>query len=117
MDAPCLPPSQWIELHNDRASVFPRISIHRAGEDAIECIASREIRVEEVVILSGNIRLPGMLMLPPGKGPFPVVVWNHGSGPVTADAPWDMFHSVRMVEKLGVAVLNYDKRGFWPCER
>src|ERR1051326_264532 len=28
---------------------------------------------------SGNLKLPGWLYRPPGNGPFPAVIWNHGS--------------------------------------
>src|SRR5437588_9428776 len=28
---------------------------------------------------SGRLKLPGFLYRPPGNGPFPAVMWNHGS--------------------------------------
>jgi carboxymethylenebutenolidase len=38
-----------------------------------------------VEIPSGNLRLKAFLWMPEGKGPFPVVLFNHGSGGATAD--------------------------------
>lgn len=111
VDSPCLPPNRWIEFHGKPGDEFPRLELHRKGGAPVEYAATHEIRVDEIVVENGDIKLPGMILLPPGKGPFPVVIWNHGSGPVCADAAWDMFHAIRMVEELDVAVINYDKRG------
>ena len=38
-----------------------------------------------VVIPSGNLRLKAFLWMPEGPGPFPVVLFNHGSGGATPD--------------------------------
>ena len=61
-----------------------------------------------VTFTNGNVTLHGTLLLPAGEGPFPAVVFLHGSGPATragarpyADAFADM----------GVASLIFDKRG------
>src|SRR5215813_6030539 len=35
---------------------------------------------ETVVVQSGNLRLRGLLWWPTGRGPFPAVLFNHGSG-------------------------------------
>ncbi len=45
---------------------------------------------------------------PPGSGPFPAVVFGHGSGPKTIQS-YERF-ARRMVDN-GVAMLRYDKRG------
>ena len=34
---------------------------------------------KRVTYTSGQYRLPGYLYQPPGEGPFPAVIWNHGS--------------------------------------
>lgn len=34
---------------------------------------------ERVEYPSGKLKLPGLLYRPAGKGPFPAVIWNHGS--------------------------------------
>jgi uncharacterized protein len=67
-----------------------------------------------VTVGSGEWILPGTLSMPKGKGPFPVVILVHGSGPndrdetIMANKPfrdlaWGM-------ASKGVAVLRYDKR-------
>lgn len=35
---------------------------------------------EVVKFPSGTLQLSGYLYVPPGNGPFPAIVWNHGSG-------------------------------------
>lgn len=62
----------------------------------------------EVTIRNGDIRLAGTLVLPPGPGPHPAIVYVQGSGPETRRIP-------RYVGDLlayrGIAVLVTDKRG------
>jgi uncharacterized protein len=53
--------------------------------------------------------LAGTLFLPKGPGPFPAVVYVHGSGEAarwTWDVPW-----VRTTVGAGIAFFSYDKRG------
>jgi len=38
------------------------------------------IKVHDVSFTSGGKRVEGMLLVPPGKGPFPAVLYLHGSG-------------------------------------
>jgi dienelactone hydrolase len=58
--------------------------------------------------------LPGTLTLPAGKGPFPAIVFVHGSGPEDRD---ETIGATRMFADLaaglaahGIATLRYDKR-------
>ena len=53
--------------------------------------------------------LDGTLLLPPGDGPFPAIVWTHGSGRITREDPIYRSLAVWLVEH-GVAALLYDKR-------
>lgn len=46
--------------------------------------------------------------LPTGRGPFPAVVFGHGSGRTTKD---ELASLVPFLTREGVAVLRYDKRG------
>lgn len=62
----------------------------------------------------GRSTLPGTLLLPQGKGPFPAVVFVHGSGPNDRD---ESVGGVRVFADLaqdladhGIASLRYDKR-------
>ncbi|MDH3711782.1 MAG: alpha/beta hydrolase [Cyclobacteriaceae bacterium] len=63
---------------------------------------------EDVTFSNGSVTLAGTLQLPKGRGPFPAVVFLHGSGPSDRHeskqrAGWFL--------KKGYAVLTYDKRG------
>ena len=59
--------------------------------------------------------LAGVLTMPRGRGPFPAVVWVHGSGEALrltySEAPF-----VRSLVQAGFAVLSYDKRGVGESE-
>ncbi|MGQ9634315.1 MAG: alpha/beta fold hydrolase [Bryobacteraceae bacterium] len=68
----------------------------------------------ELVVKSGDLKLPAVLTVPEGPGPFPVVVLVHGSGPhdqdetVAANAPFrDLAEGLAA---RGVATLRYVKR-------
>ena len=68
----------------------------------------------ELLVVTGDIRLPATLTLPEGSGPFPAVVLVHGSGPhdrdetVAANAPFkDLAEGLA---RRGVATLRYVKR-------
>ena len=37
-------------------------------------------RPDQVVVQNGTITLRGLLWRPPGPGPFPAILFNHGSG-------------------------------------
>lgn len=65
---------------------------------------------EEVAFNSGTVPLAGSLVLPQGqgKGPYPAVVFVHGSGPVTRDFMGPLAY---VFANHGIAVLSYDKRG------
>jgi uncharacterized protein len=57
---------------------------------------------------NGEVRLAFALDLPAGSGPFPAVVFGHGSGRLTRhDLAWLAMQWTR----LGFAVLRFDKRG------
>ena len=57
---------------------------------------------------SGDVRLGYTLDLPSGAGPFPAIVFGHGSGRTTRDEARGL--ASRLVAS-GFAVLRYDKRG------
>jgi dipeptidyl aminopeptidase/acylaminoacyl peptidase len=55
-------------------------------------------------------QIAGTLAVPPGRGPFPAVVWVHGDG----ESPRLSYDGAPLVQALvdsGIAVLSYDKRG------
>src|SRR5258708_32080985 len=57
---------------------------------------------------NGEVRLAFTLDLPTGKGPFPAVVFGHGSGRRTRD---DLAGFASEWTRRGFAVLRFDKRG------
>src|SRR6185503_11462724 len=57
---------------------------------------------------NGDVRLAFTLDLPPGQGPFPAVVFGHGSGRMTRQ---DLSWLAGQWTRLGFAVLRFDKRG------
>jgi hypothetical protein len=68
----------------------------------------------EISLQTGEYRLPGLLTLPVGAGPFPAVLLVHGSGPNDRDETMFGNKPFRdLAEGLasqGIAVLRYDKR-------
>ncbi len=71
-------------------------------------------REREVTVGAGRWSLPGSLLLPSGKGPFPGLVLVHGSGPQDRDetiGPNKPFRDLASgLASWGVVVLRYDKR-------
>jgi dienelactone hydrolase len=48
---------------------------HSAGQSAVSVTGDR------MVVSSGTLQLTGLLWKPTGSGPFPAVLFNHGTGP------------------------------------
>jgi uncharacterized protein len=69
-----------------------------------------EGRAEAVGFSNGPVKFSGILLEPASKGPFPAVVFVHGSGPSTIDRPAWKAHANAFTSR-GFAVLVYDKRG------
>jgi len=69
---------------------------------------------EKVKFGKGEWILPGTLSIPKGKGPFPVVIMVHGSGPQDRDESVGYTKPFRDIAwglaSRGIAVLRYDKR-------
>jgi pimeloyl-ACP methyl ester carboxylesterase len=63
---------------------------------------------ENVTYPSGQVTLAGGLRIPFGEGPFPAVVFVHGSGPGTRNQVSLLAH---VFLHNGIAVLGFDKRG------
>ena len=71
-------------------------------------LSAAEPRTEEVRIASGEIELAGTIVRPAGEGPFPGVVFVHGSGPHTRAGPVSYASTFT---DAGVGMLAFDKRG------
>jgi dienelactone hydrolase len=67
-----------------------------------------DVRIRKVRFAQDTIRLAGEIVLPPGAGPHPGIVFVHGSGPATRDdyREWSYYFAAN-----GIAALIYDKRG------
>jgi dienelactone hydrolase len=68
---------------------------------------------EQVSFKSGDVTLSGTLMTPRGSGPFPAVIFLHGSGP--EDRSNSKTRASQFV-KQGYVALIYDKRGVGKSE-
>jgi hypothetical protein len=67
-----------------------------------------EVILDDLTFTSGDISLVGRLILPTGEGPFPAIVWVHGSGRTTRDEVGSL---LEILVDEGIAVFTYDKRG------
>jgi pimeloyl-ACP methyl ester carboxylesterase len=67
-------------------------------------------RVLDVTIPHGDVTLAGSWFVPAGPGPFPAVVFLHGSGDAARLGLGDRAR-VQAYLREGIAVLVYDKRG------
>lgn len=65
----------------------------------IVCVASANAQASfgkrHVTFKSGDLTLAGYIYTPPGSGPFPAVLWNHGSEPDPGGGP--QFDSVAAI--------------------
>lgn len=71
-------------------------------------------REREIEVVSGDIRLPGILTEPLGREEYPLVVLVHGSGPNNMDetvGPNRIFKDMATgLGSAGIASIRYDKR-------
>jgi dipeptidyl aminopeptidase/acylaminoacyl peptidase len=77
---------------------------------ACASIPSYNGRITPASFNSGSVHLSGILVEPNSAGPYPAVVFVHGSGGSTVDRPAWKLHANAFLRR-GVAVLIYDKRG------
>jgi pimeloyl-ACP methyl ester carboxylesterase len=66
------------------------------------------LREDEVAFANGPVTLAGTVVIPAGAGPFPGIVFLHGSG---AEGRWATRYLAEAFARRGVAALVYDKRG------
>ena len=71
-----------------------------------------ESTYSEVFYTSGNLRIQAYLYKPDGDGPFPVVIYNHGSrdGRERASVPFQ--YVGKILTNAGYAVLVPERRGY-----
>jgi hypothetical protein len=90
--------------------ITDRVVRYRAGlalllAGAVVACAPRQ---ENVRFTSGSVSLAGTLVSPRGRGPFPAIVFIHGSGP---DSRENYRGQAVWFARQGFAALIYDKRG------
>jgi len=68
-------------------------------------------RVEEITFQSGEFTLVGDLRTPAGTGPFPVVLFVHGSGPIDRTMFGYYLPIMERMLQAGYAVFSWDKPG------
>lgn len=84
---------------------------------ALPCLSMQNYTETPVTVPIQNGQLAGTLMLPDGKGPFPVALIIAGSGPTDRNGNSAMLKTdayKKLAEGLaerGIATLRYDKRG------
>ena len=67
----------------------------RAQRDTLTSAPASAFNKQRVTFKSGELTLVGYLFKPNGRGPFPLVVWNHGSEPNPGGGP--QFDSVAAI--------------------
>ncbi|MGI9517592.1 MAG: alpha/beta hydrolase family protein [Pirellulaceae bacterium] len=82
------------------------------SEVVLDRDSSRPVRYRytNIEFTNGDGRLKGTLVQPDGEGPFPAIVWTHGSGQDTRST---FYYTGRahLMAQHGIASLIYDKRG------
>jgi len=78
--------------------------------------SSQPGRGQIVDFASGNLHLKGYFWKPPGAGPFPAILFNHGSGGTDPAQTAGMAMS-EAAETLASVFLNHGYAFFYPCRR
>src|SRR5512137_667355 len=69
-------------------------------------------RIEEITFQSGEFTIVGDLRTPSGTGPFPVVLFVHGSGPADRTLFGVYLPIMERMLRAGYAVFSWDKPGY-----
>jgi dienelactone hydrolase len=69
-------------------------------------------KYQDVFYGSGNLRIQAYLYRPDGDGPFPAVIYNHGSRDDRERTPSPFPHIGKMLTRAGYAVLVPERRGY-----
>ncbi len=67
---------------------------------------------EEVFYSSGNLRIEAYVYKPQGSGPFPVVIYNHGSRPSRERVELPFAYVGKMLAASGYIALVPERRGY-----
>lgn len=97
------------QFHRDDDGAVSKVTIRPAGKASFDARPRPGPQTEEFVYESfDGTEIAGSLYRPAGTGPFPAIVWVHGSGPARrfSAGSWPLYFA-----DLGFAVLAVDKRG------
>jgi uncharacterized protein len=101
---------QTVTFNRDASGAVASLVVRQPGAPDKTMPRVERYRQERVTFRNGAVTLAGTLLLPPGAGRHPAVVFHEGSGDWTRDDTW-FSRPVELFLKHGVAVLLYDKRG------
>jgi uncharacterized protein len=87
-----------------------RVTLQRKGSKDFIATRSEATRHEEIQFAGGAGQLAGTLLTPAGPGPFPCVIFTHGSGPQERDLPSSLSQVDAFLQR-GIAAFLYDKCG------
>jgi dipeptidyl aminopeptidase/acylaminoacyl peptidase len=74
--------------------------------------AADSSKYQDVFYASGNLRIQAYLYKPEGDGPFPAVIYNHGTRDGRERASFPFPHVGKMLTRAGYAVLVPERRGY-----
>lgn len=97
------------QFQTDTDGRVSMVTIQPVGKPSFDARRSPGPQVEEFVYESfDDTKIAGSLYRPAGKGPFPALIWVHGSGHATryGAGSWPLYFA-----DIGFAVLAVDKRG------
>jgi pimeloyl-ACP methyl ester carboxylesterase len=94
-------------FQRDAAGRVTGLLWQETGKKAVRATLRQPHREEPVEIRNGDVTLRGTLALPAGPGPFPAIVFAHGSGDATRNK--GLLNPFFLDQ--GFAVLALDKRG------
>jgi dienelactone hydrolase len=97
-----------ITFEADAGGTIVAAVVEEPGQEPRRAPRVRLYEQEPVTFPSGDVRLAGVLTLPPGPGPHPALVFVHGSG---AGTRYQYAAEMDRFARHGIAVLAYDKRG------
>ena len=69
-------------------------------------------KYQDVFYPSGNLRIQAYLYRPDGDGPFPAVIYNHGTRDDRERASFPFPHVGKMLTRAGYAVMVPERRGY-----
>lgn len=96
--------------------VFEQVDLDLASGMRTTPLAGHAIAPREISFESGGYRLKGWLHLPPGGGPFPCMITNHGSGIDKGTEDISRPGTASLLMSWGVASFLPHRRGYGASE-